>query len=64
MCRKVRLIFGVFCKMPLKMTALGGLYLLCDLIGKFPNRIINKVNGIFRMVYDMNNELPAAIEWE
>jgi len=64
MWRKVRLIFWVFCKMPLKMTALGGLYLLCDLIGKFPNRIINKVNDISRMVYDMSSKPLATIEWE
>ena len=46
------------------MTALWVLYLLCDLIGKFPNRIINKVNDISRMVYDMSSKPLATIEWE
>ncbi len=35
-----------------------------DLIGKISNRIINKVKGINRVVYDISSKPPATIEWE
>ncbi|MBP6168253.1 MAG: hypothetical protein KA418_05085, partial [Leptotrichiaceae bacterium] len=28
------------------------------------NKIINKVNGINRVVYDISSKPPATIEWE
>ena len=35
-----------------------------DLLGKVSNRIINEVNGISRVVYDISGKPPATIEWE
>ena len=35
-----------------------------DLLGKISNRIINEVNGISRVVYDISGNPPATIEWE
>ncbi len=35
-----------------------------DLLGNVSNRIINEVNGISRVVYDISGKPPATIEWE
>jgi GMP synthase (glutamine-hydrolysing) len=35
-----------------------------ELLGKVSNRIINEVNGINRVVYDISGKPPATIEWE
>ena len=35
-----------------------------DFLGKVSNRIINEVNGISRVVYDISGTPPATIEWE
>lgn len=35
-----------------------------DLLGKVSNRIINEVNGISRVTYDISGKPPATIEWE
>ncbi len=35
-----------------------------DLLGKISNRIINEVDGISRVVYDISGKPPATIEWE
>ena len=34
------------------------------LLGKISNRIINEVNGINRVVYDISSKPPSTIEWE
>ncbi|MEE8397635.1 MAG: glutamine-hydrolyzing GMP synthase [Desulfobacterales bacterium] len=34
------------------------------LIGKISNRIINEVNGVNRVVYDISSKPPSTIEWE
>lgn len=35
-----------------------------EVLGKISNDIINKVNGINRVVYDISSKPPATIEWE
>jgi GMP synthase (glutamine-hydrolysing) len=35
-----------------------------DVLGRISNRIINEVNGINRVVYDISSKPPATIEWE
>jgi GMP synthase (glutamine-hydrolysing) len=35
-----------------------------DVLGRMSNRIINEVNGVNRVVYDISSKPPATIEWE
>ena len=35
-----------------------------DLLGKVSNRIINEIDGISRVTYDISGKPPATIEWE
>ncbi|MDP5032474.1 glutamine-hydrolyzing GMP synthase [Paraglaciecola sp.] len=35
-----------------------------DFLGKVSNRIINEIDGISRVVYDISGKPPATIEWE
>ncbi|RZP28880.1 glutamine-hydrolyzing GMP synthase [bacterium] len=35
-----------------------------DLLGRLSNRIVNEVQGINRVVYDISSKPPSTIEWE
>ena len=35
-----------------------------DLLAKISNKIINKIRGINRIVYDISSKPPSTIEWE
>jgi len=35
-----------------------------NLLGKISNRIINEVNGVNRVAYDISSKPPSTIEWE
>jgi GMP synthase (glutamine-hydrolysing) len=35
-----------------------------EFLGEVSNRIINEVEGINRVVYDISSKPPATIEWE
>jgi GMP synthase (glutamine-hydrolysing) len=45
------------------MTA-DWVHLPYDFLAKISNHIINRVNGINRVVYDISSKPPATIEWE
>jgi GMP synthase (glutamine-hydrolysing) len=35
-----------------------------EVLGRISNRIINEVDGISRVTYDISSKPPATIEWE
>jgi GMP synthase (glutamine-hydrolysing) len=35
-----------------------------DLLARISNRVINEVDGVNRMVYDISSKPPSTIEWE
>jgi GMP synthase (glutamine-hydrolysing) len=35
-----------------------------DFLGRVSDEIINKVDGVNRVVYDVSSKPPATIEWE
>ena len=45
------------------MTA-DWVHLPYECLAKISNKIINKVKGVNRVVYDISSKPPATIEWE
>jgi len=45
------------------MTA-DWVHLPYEFLAKISNKIINKVKGVNRVVYDISSKPPATIEWE
>ena len=39
-------------------------HLPSDFLSDVSNKIINKVKGVNRVVYDISSKPPATIEWE
>ena len=35
-----------------------------DMLAVMSNRIINEINGVNRVVYDISSKPPSTIEWE
>ncbi|MBD3296650.1 MAG: hypothetical protein GF392_04720, partial [Candidatus Omnitrophica bacterium] len=35
-----------------------------DVLGEMSNRIINEVEGVNRVVFDVSSKPPSTIEWE
>lgn len=46
------------------MTADWAKQIPAEVLGRISNRIINEVDGINRVVYDISSKPPATIEWE
>ena len=63
-CRKYDWVVALRCVETIDFMTARWSHLPYDLIGHVSNRIINEIDGISRVVYDVSGKPPATIEWE
>ena len=63
-CRKYDWVVSLRCVETIDFMTARWSHLPYDLIGHVSNRIINEIDGISRVVYDVSGKPPATIEWE
>jgi GMP synthase (glutamine-hydrolysing) len=63
-CRKYDWIVSLRCVETIDFMTARWSHLPYELIGHVSNRIINEIDGISRVVYDVSGKPPATIEWE
>ena len=67
MCDESRRLYGVQFHPEVTHTEYGKQILhnfLYDILGKVSNRIINEVDRVNRVVYDITSKPPGPVEWE
>lgn len=62
--RKYDWVVSIRCVETIDFMTARWSHLPYDLLGTISNRIINEVDGISRVVYDISGKPPATIEWE
>ena len=63
-CRKYDWVVALRCVETIDFMTARWSHLPYELIGHVSNRIINEIDGISRVVYDVSGKPPATIEWE
>ncbi|WP_299660311.1 glutamine-hydrolyzing GMP synthase [uncultured Psychromonas sp.] len=63
-CRKYDWVVSLRCVETIDFMTARWSHLPYELIGHVSNRIINEIDGISRVVYDVSGKPPATIEWE
>ncbi len=63
-CRAYDWVVALRCVETIDFMTARWTHLPYDLIGHVSNRIINEIDGISRVVYDVSGKPPATIEWE
>ena len=63
-CRKYDWVVSLRCVETIDFMTARWSHLPYELLGHVSNRIINEIDGISRVVYDISGKPPATIEWE